>query len=168
MINKDNALDNDMLERDSFLKFPGLYCLHFNECDPKKCTSLKLHRLNLLKIIPKVTKNLNQAVILNPFASREIIYADKEIIDKYGLIVIDCSWKKIFNIQELAFKNERALPPLIAANPVNYGKWEKLSSVEALAAALLITDFKKEANHLLSKFSWGNQFLEINKKLIKN
>ena len=152
-----------MIERDSINKFSGLYCLHFNECDPKKCTSLKLHRLNLLKIIPKITKDLKQAVILNPFASTEITFADREIIDKHGLIVIDCSWKKIFNIQELTFKNERALPPLIAANPVNYGKWEKLSSVEALAAALLVIDFKKEANLLLSKFSWGNQFLEINK-----
>ena len=157
-----------MIERDSIKKFPGLYCLHFKECDPKKCTSLKLHRLNLLKIIPKITKNLNHALILNPFASKEVIFEDRQIIDKYGLIVIDCSWKKIFNIQEMAFKNERSLPPLIAVNPVNYGKWEKLSSVEALAAALLITDFRTIANLLLSKFSWGNQFLEINKKLKKN
>ena len=149
-------------------KFPRLYCLHFNECDPKKCTSLKLNRLNLLKIIPRITYKLNQAVILNPFAPRELNLQDKEIIEKYGLIVIDCSWKKIINFQEFTVKNERSLPPLIAANPVNYGKWEKLSSVEALAAALLITDFEKVANLLLSKFSWGKQFLEINKKLKKN
>jgi len=154
---------NDMNERDLIERVPRLYCLHFNECDPKKCTALKLYRLKLIKIIPRITKNLNQAVLLNPFSTREINFKDRVIIEKYGLVVIDCSWKRIINFQEIKFENQRSLPPLIAANPVNYGKWEKLSSVEALAAALLITDFRKLAQLLLSKFSWGNQFLKINK-----
>jgi pre-rRNA-processing protein TSR3 len=58
--------------------------------------------------------------------------------------------------------NGRRLPPLIAANPVNYGKWEKLSSAEAIAAALFITKFEDVANLILSKFSWGVEFIKIN------
>ena len=63
-----------------------------------------------------------------------------------------------------AVKSEmgRKLPPLIAVNPVNYGKWEKLSSVEALAAALFILNYEDHAKLLLSKFTWGSEFFKIN------
>ncbi len=141
---------------------PKLYCLHFNECDRKKCTALKLARLNLLKIVSKIKgRNLN-AIILNPFSNKELNVADREVIIRYGLIVVDCSWKKIFNLKNFNFKNSRALPPLIAANPVNYGRWEKLSSVEALAAALYITNFNACGDLILSKFSWGSEFKTLN------
>jgi len=141
---------------------PRLYCLHFNECDRKKCTALKLERLNLIKIVPKIKgRNLN-AIILNPFSNRELSVSDRDIIIRYGLIVVDCSWKRIFNLKKFNFKNSRALPPLIAANPVNYGKWEKLSSVEALAAALYITNFNACGDLILSKFAWGSEFKTIN------
>lgn len=151
---------------------PKLYCIRFKDkdlgCSPKKCTAIKLEKLGLLKIIPNMTKYIKQAIILNPLSKIEISANDKELINKYGLIVIDCSWKKIINFNKFAFQNERKLPPLIAVNPVNYGKWEKLSSVEALAAALFLTNFQKHAKFLLSKFSWGKQFFEINKLEKKN
>ncbi|NVM19239.1 MAG: DUF367 family protein [Candidatus Lokiarchaeota archaeon] len=141
---------------------PKLYCLHFNECDRKKCTALKLARLNLLKIESKIKGRNLKAIILNPFSNKELNVADREDIIRYGLIVVDCSWKKIFNLKNFNFKNSRALPPLIAANPVNYGKWEKLSSVEALAAALYITNFNACGDLILSKFSWGSEFKTLN------
>ena len=142
--------------------FPEIYCLHYNECDPRKCTSLKLKRLNLIKIIPSIRGKLKYSIFLNPFAQNELNLNDRTIIKKFGLIVIDCSWKKLLNSKDLNMINSRKLPPLIAANPINYGKWEKLSSVEALAAALSITGFKKAAITLLSKFSWGSEFLRLN------
>ena len=136
---------------------PKLYCLHFNECDRKKCTALKLARLNLVKIVSKVKgRNLN-AIFLNPFSKTELTAPDRELIVKYGLFVVDC-----FNLKTFNYKNSRTLPPLIAANPVNYGKWEKLSSVEALAAALYITNFNACGDLILSKFSWGSEFKTIN------
>ncbi len=146
----------------SDLSKPKLYCLHYNECDPKKCTANKLYKFNLLKKINKIKGNLRNAIILNPFAQKIISIDDREIILKYGLLVIDCSWKKLLKFTELAPGNYRKLPSLIAANPVNYGKWEKLSSVEALAATLFITNFKDYGNLILSKFSWGIQFKQLN------
>jgi pre-rRNA-processing protein TSR3 len=142
---------------------PKLYCLHYNECDPKKCTSLKLKKFNLLKMINTINGYLKNSIILNPFAQKTISINDKELILKYGLIVIDCSWKKLLKFSEIGFGNYRKLPSLLAVNPVNYGKWEKLSSVEALAAALYITEFKDAGDLILSKFSWGIQFRELNK-----
>ena len=142
--------------------FPKLFCLHFNECDRKKCTALKLARLNLLKIVSKIKGRNNNAIILNPFSNKELNVSDREDVIRYGLIVVDCSWKKIFNLKNFNLKNSRTLPPFIAANPVNYGKWEKLSSVEALAAALYITNFNACGDLILSKFSWGSEFKTIN------
>ncbi|TFG03093.1 MAG: DUF367 family protein [Promethearchaeota archaeon] len=153
-----------MVNRRSAKNAPRLYCLHFNECDPKKCTALKLKRFNLIKIIRKIKGPLKNAVILNPFSKKEITLQDRERILKYGLIVIDCSWKKLLKFRDLDFPSGRKLPALIAANPINFGKWEKLSSVEALAAALYITGFKNQAEFLLSKFPWGKEFLKINYK----
>ena len=144
--------------------FPKLYCLHYNECDPRKCTALKLKRLNLINIIPNIRGNLKNSIVLNPFAPDEINIKDKAIIEKFGLIVIDCSWKKILDSKDLYQTNSRRLPPLIAANPINYGKWEKLSSVEALAAALTITGYDNAAETILSKFSWGSEFQRLNNK----
>lgn len=142
---------------------PLLYCLHLNECDPKKCTALKLKRLNLLKIISKIRGDLQNAIVLTPLSQKVISLGDKSIIKNHGLIVIDCSWKHLFDLKLGSFSRGRKLPPLIAANPVNYGKWEKLSSVEALAAALYITGYTEDAEFILSKFTWGIQFKNLNR-----
>ncbi len=139
-----------------------LFALHFNECDPVKCTSLKLKKFGLVTISNIVINKMKNSILLDPFAERILSEKDIKLVIKYGITVIDCSWKNILNITTLKFKNKRKLSPLIATNPVNYGKWEKLSSVEALAAALYIIGFKLFAKLLLSKFSWGTEFLKLN------
>lgn len=146
---------------------PRLFCVHFNECDPKKCTAIKLKKFELVTFISKRDNRLKEALILTPIARNTISIDDRNIILKYGLIVLDCSWKHIFEENFKSYLNKRKLPTLVAANPVNYGKWEKLSSVEALAASLYITGFNDLADLLLSKFNWGLQFKflnEFNKK----
>ena len=154
-----NSSDSDKIA-------PKLFCLRFQGkdmgCSPKKCTAVKLNKFGLLRLIPKITGKLNKGVLLNPFAQNELSIKDRHLVVKYGLIVIDCSWKKILKFKGFNAINSRKLPPLIAANPINYGKWEKLSSMEALAAALFITGFNDFAMVLLSKFSWGMQFKELN------
>jgi pre-rRNA-processing protein TSR3 len=142
---------------------PNIYCLHFNECDRKKCTALKLKKFNLLSIISNIKGKISNCIVLNPFTQRIISIEDRDIILKYGLVVIDCSWNNLKRLSKFDLGISRKLPPLIAANPTNYGKWEKLSSVEALAAALYITDFNSFADLLLSKFTWGKEFKELNK-----
>jgi pre-rRNA-processing protein TSR3 len=45
---------------------------------------------------------------------------------------------------------------------VNYGNALQLTTVEALAAALVILDERDHAERLLAKFTWGETFLELN------
>jgi pre-rRNA-processing protein TSR3 len=152
-----------MTNQSSHEQVPKLLCLHLNQCDRKKCTALKLKKFGILEIVSDVKGKNRNSVILNPLSNKIININDRSTIETYGLMIVDCSWKKIFNLKNLNLRNSRKLPSLIAANPVNYGKWEKLSSAEALAAALYITDYNKRADLILSKFSWGAEFKRINK-----
>jgi len=89
------------------------------------------------------------------------------MIVKYGLAAVDCSWIHASQVFELdAHGASRALPYLVAANPVNYGAPTKLSTVEALAGALYIAGFSEQADLLLSKFKWGPEFLRLNRGLL--
>jgi pre-rRNA-processing protein TSR3 len=53
---------------------------------------------------------------------------------------------------------------MVAANPVNYGKVFKLSCAEALAGALKVLGYDDQAEYVMSKFKWGNNFFVINKE----
>jgi pre-rRNA-processing protein TSR3 len=55
----------------------------------------------------------------------------------------------------------------MAGNPTNYAKATKLSTVEALAGALQIAGFKEEAEKILSIFTWGHTFMELNTDLLE-
>jgi pre-rRNA-processing protein TSR3 len=136
---------------------------HAKQCDPKKCSALKLHRHGRARLVSQMKFLPKMAVVLNPFSEMAFSPADRERIKEGGLAALDCSWE---HAQEVLLKHvrgtSRCLPFLIAGNPVNFGKPTKLSTVEALAAALHIAGFKDEAADLLSIFGWGHTFLELN------
>ena len=151
-----------MTNQNPIEQIPRLLCLHLNECDRKKCTALKLKKFGILEIVSNIKGKNRNSVFLNPLSKKIINIDDRTIIETFGLMIVDCSWKKIFNLKKLNLRNSRKLPSLIAANPVNFGKWEKLSSAEALAAALYITEYTKQADQILAKFSWGAEFKRLN------
>ncbi|HDH28376.1 MAG TPA: DUF367 domain-containing protein, partial [Euryarchaeota archaeon] len=62
----------------------------------------------------------------------------------------------------------RILPVLIAANPVNYGKPTKLTTAEAIAAALYILGSREQSTDVLGKFKWGRQFTLLNENLLND
>ena len=61
-----------------------------------------------------------------------------------------------------SWRNRRALPFLVAANPINFGRPFRLTTVEAMAATLYILGEKEQARVILAPFRWGLRFLEVN------
>lgn len=121
----------------------------------------------MVRVVHRVRLLPRGAVILNPFSEKAFSSADRKRIEHKGLAAIDCSWIHAEDVFELRMRGaSRCLPYLIAANPVNYGIPTKLSTVEALAAALYIVDFKREAEKMLSIFKWGPQFLRLNQEFL--
>ena len=104
-------------------------------------------------------------MVLDPFAEKAFSPADRERVDRAGVLIIDCSWAEADRVFRSRIPGaHRCLPYLIAANPINYGKPGKLSTVEAAAAALFILGYREAAERLLSLFKWGPHFLELNQE----
>jgi pre-rRNA-processing protein TSR3 len=140
-----------------------LFAYHAGQCDRKKCTSLRLKRFGLLTFVPRPSALPRGGILLTPESERALSPADTKKAERHGLAVVDVSWKRgIFPAVPQA--TSRALPYLLAANPVNYGRPFLLSSVEALAAALTIFGREEAAAAILGKFSWGAQFLHLNRE----
>jgi pre-rRNA-processing protein TSR3 len=119
--------------------------------------------VNKIKLLPK------RAIVLNPYSEIAFSPADKKRIEDFGLAALDCSWEHAEGVLLKHVRGtSRCLPLLVAGNPVNFGSPTKLSTVEALAAALYIAGFKDEAVKLLSIFKWGDTFLKINKEKLEN
>jgi len=144
---------------------PRILIYHANQCDPKKCTGIRLSRMkkgNILKTMKLIPRG---AVVLNPVSEVAFSPADREHILKSGLVGLDCSWKQaevIFESSSLG--DQRALPYLLAANPINTYKPIKLSTAEAIAAALYIAGFKELAEDIMSVFKWGPSFITLNQE----
>jgi pre-rRNA-processing protein TSR3 len=136
---------------------------HAGQCDPKKCTALKLGRHELIRIVSRLRFLPKRAIVLNPFSETAFSPADRQRIEQFGLVALDCSWEHAEKVLSGHVRGtSRCLPLLVAGNPVNFGKPTKLTTVEALAAALIIAGFEEEARELLSVFTWGHTFLDLN------
>jgi pre-rRNA-processing protein TSR3 len=132
------------------------------ECDPKKCTAIKLGRLGLARVIYTINGLPRGSVLLYPFAEKVLSPRDRFIVMERGISAIDCSWNRIEELPNTERFITRHLPFLLAANPTNYSIPYKLSTLEAIAATLYIIGFKEEAALLLSKTKWGHTFLTLN------
>jgi pre-rRNA-processing protein TSR3 len=137
-----------------------LLIYHADQCDPKKCSGRKLARFGLARLIKHINQ-LKPFLVLSPFSEKALSPEDR---GTRGLAALDCSWAHAEEVFARFRLKERALPFLVAANPVNFGKPFKLSTVEALAAGLVILGEPKQAEMILSKFSWGHVFLELNRE----
>jgi pre-rRNA-processing protein TSR3 len=142
---------------------PLIYMLH--QDDPFKCTAAKLVRFRLASPVKFISRT---TIVLNPFSDAPILKYDQTVAD--SVCAIDCSWERadeVLKHQRLAAHGiARRLPAMLAANPTNYAKLGKLSSVEALAAALYILNEKELAAKMMDKFKWGHTFLELNADLL--
>lgn len=131
-----------------------------DQCDPKKCTGKKLARFKLARLTKRMN-DLRHYIVLSPFSEKALSPEDRGV---RGIAALDCSWAHAEEVFRRMNLKTRALPFLVAANPVNFGRPFQLSTVEALAAALVILGERGQALEILSKFSWGHVFLELNRE----
>ncbi|MEM3512862.1 MAG: DUF367 family protein [Thermoplasmata archaeon] len=155
---------------------PKIYIVHMDECDPKKCTARKMERFGYAD---NFTMNARFGVLLTPFAQIAFSPEDREICLENGITVIDCSWKKLMEIKKTenmpdalkkihrVFRHTRVLPYLVPTNPVHFGMGTILSTVEAAGAALWIIGEKAAAKQVLSIYTWGEKFIEMNFELLE-
>jgi pre-rRNA-processing protein TSR3 len=143
-----------------------LYIYNAKQCNPKACTGAKLGRFDLARMVYSPQRIPRNSIVLSPFAENVLSKKDANV-DR--LTALDCSWERAKEVIP-AIKNphERILPVLVAANPVNYGKPTKLTTAEALAAALYILGHSRQSEDLLGKFKWGPQFLTLNENLLND
>ena len=136
----------------------------FYQDDPKKCTAAKMVKFGLAQNIKKIS---SKGLVLDPFAEKTLLPKDVSVIN--SIVGVDCSW----NLADHAFSQKfngikRKLPPLLAGNPVNYSKLNKLTTAEALSGSLFILGFKEQSLELLNKFKWGHTFYELNQNLLND
>jgi len=142
--------------------------LTLGEDDPTKCTAERLLRAGIAIRYRRIREIPRCSIVLNPLAKKYIMKHDRNRIENCGIVALDISWKRgIKLLTKINRGEQRVLPILIAANPVNYGRPFKLSTAEALAAALYIVGLKDIAKRILTSFKWGPEFLRINERLLE-
>jgi pre-rRNA-processing protein TSR3 len=132
-----------------------------NSCDPRKCTVKKLERAGFLRIVKKISQIPRNTLLLDPTAEKALSPADKYV---KSITALDCSWEVLDTGSVNSWRIRRALPFLMATNPVNFGRPCKLTSIEAIAAALYILGEQERAAQILGCVSWGIRFLEVNRE----
>lgn len=138
-----------------------------NHCDAKRCSGKRLMRLGLMRELHVGQKH--PGIVISPKGKVLCSPADKEILEQYGAAVVEASWNRIEEVPfgKIGGPNPRLLPYLIAANPTNYGRPWRLNCVEALAAAFAICGHLDWAEEILSTFSYGQSFLDINEEVLR-
>ena len=159
-----------------------LHVRYEGDDDPEKCTARKLARFGLVTL-HRSARATPPGIVLDPFAERALSPVDAApdtaedspdggrgetapgVRDR--LVALDCSWE---TAEAEAFRlrgPHRALPFLVAGNPVSYGTPFRLNTAEAFAGALVVLGHRERAEELLSKFRWGHTFLELNEEPLR-
>ena len=137
----------------------------YRQDDPKKCTAARLRKFGLVESLRNIRRVPISSIVLNPAAETRISRDDQLLVAEHGIVGLDCSWNRSEGIFSQRVPGElRRLPALLAGNPTNYAILGRLSTAEALAAAMFITGFSAQAERILALFKWGPTFMALNRE----
>jgi len=149
----------------------NLHAIWLAQDDPTKNTAVRSSRRGDLTLHKHLRGLPRRGVLLEPLCGKVLGPEDHDAIRGGALVALDCSWAHIEpSVASIVSKTRlqpRMLPLLLAANPVNWGKPGRLSTVEALAASLVLMGEGEQARTLLGGFRWGHRFLELNAEPLK-
>ena len=137
------------------------------QCDPKKCTAKRMLKFGLGKEAKTLGAIPKGSIILSPFSDRALSPADVQYARR-GLVVMDLTWTNIDQFPRPKGMQERALPYLLASNPINWGRPMELNSAEAVMAALYILGEKGQAEEFLGRFNWAPEFMRLNGNMLED
>jgi len=160
--------NQQLVEKRARSLLPRIMVYEYRQDDPKKCTSARMRKFKLVQNLHSLKQIPPKAIVLNPTSPKTLSHEDRKLVETNGLVGLDCSWNLSDEIFDRNIPGEnRRLPVLLAGNPTNYGIAARLSTAEALAAALVITGYTEHATEILSLFKWGKTFLSLNKEPIE-
>ena len=136
-----------------------------NQCDPKKCTAKRMLKFGLAKEAKTLNSIPAGSIVLSPFAEKALSPADSRY-SKKGLVVMDLTWTNIDEFPRLSKTQDRALPYLLASNPINWGRPMELNSAEAVLASLIILGEREQAEEYMGRFNWAPEFIRLNGELL--
>ena len=104
------------------------------QCDPKKCSGRRLAKFDLAKQVKRIAHIPSCTMVLMPTTDKVISRDDLELARRCGIAVLDLSRKASGDKfpKSIKMSRQRALPFLVAANPVNFGKptpWHEKQSL---------------------------------------
>ncbi len=143
-----------------------VYVYNAEHCNPKRCSARRLARFGMVEQVDRLGRLPKKAILLDPFAKKALSAEDAEQAGSRGICLLDCSWEQAEGMfkkaKKIARLTSRSLPYLLAANPINYGKPWRLSSLEATAAALTILGDTEHGKRVAAVTNWGQTFMQLN------
>ena len=137
------------------------------QCDPKKCTAKRMLKFGLAKEAKTLGNIPAWSIVLSPFAEKALAPDDIGHARR-GLVVMDLTWTNIDEFPRLKKVEERALPYLLASNPINWGRPMELNSAEAVLASLVILGELEQADTFLPRFNWAPEFMRLNGAMLED
>lgn len=137
-----------------------------NQCDPKKCTAKRMLKFGLAKEAKTLHAIPKGSIVLSPFAEKALSPDDIRYA-RHGLVVMDLTWTNIDEFPRPKGTNDRALPYMLASNPINWGRPMELNSAEAVMASLFILGEREQAEIFLGRFNWAPEFMRLNGELLE-
>ena len=137
-----------------------------NQCDPKKCTAKRMLKFGLAKEAKTLHAIPKGSIVLSPFAEKALSPDDIKYAT-HGLVVMDLTWTNIDEFPRPKGTNDRALPYMLASNPINWGRPMELNSAEAVMASLFILGEREQAETFLGRFNWAPEFMRLNGELLE-
>ena len=137
-----------------------------NQCDPKKYTAKRMLKFGLAKEAKTLHAIPKGSIVLSPFAEKALSPDDIKYA-RHGLVVMDLTWTNIDEFPRPKGTNDRALPYMLASNPINWGRPMELNSAEAVMASLFILGEREQAETFLGRFNWAPEFMRLNGELLE-
>ncbi|MFW5930083.1 MAG: DUF367 family protein [Halobacteriota archaeon] len=126
--------------------------------DPAKCSALRLERMEVATVHSHV-ETLPAGTVLDPYSDTALSPADA-----LPVVAVDASWENAEEVFGQVDGRRRALPFLVAANPLNYGKPFQLNTSEACIAALYVVGERDAAREVADAVDYGDTFLTLNRE----